>query len=273
MFLELRCDAAMKIVAPMLRGTIGYLVLFTACVLPAQADNNSPSSEALLPYYCQQSFMRSQQGAEFYKGMEGKGPQHYCYGLAKLNKAYMMRGGDERNWAIDSAIGEINYVLGKNPPEDHPVVAEMYLSRGIANRLLGRSGAAAGDFIKAIQIQPKLGKAYVELADFYSGIKQNPKALETVTTGLRHVPGDKSLQRRYKEYGGKPPFPEPLVTHEERKAEPIQRDGKLAVDEGGKKVVAPTPPVSAIPPPEIGSASNPWCRFCPEPSGQVTPKK
>ena len=119
---------------------------------------------------------------------------------------------------------------------------EVHLQKGKALKLLGQEAKAINEFMVAIKGNPKLVQAYVEFADIHARNKKPGESLKTVTEGLRHNPGTKSLQRRYTALGGKLPYPAPI--------EPPSIDSKAAVSSG----LAP----------QIGSPKNPFCRFCPD---------
>jgi len=100
-------------------------------------------------------------------------------------------------------------------------------------------------------------------------LKQDKKALETISEGLRHLPDSKGLQRRYKALGGKLPYPAPIGKPLEKvlpqSSEKIEQpSGKHELTKMGS--VVPPPPVP-MPLPEISTPEdtkrNPWCRFCP----------
>jgi hypothetical protein len=91
------------------------------------------------------------------------------------------------------------------------------------------------------------------------------------------------LQRLYKERGGKLPYPEPLARAAEAPVAPAQaiREGETAEGEKPQDAVqlAPASPApeaagggggraedQAPATPKIGSPTNPWCRFCPDPA-------
>ena len=160
---------------------------------------------------------------------------------------------------------------------------EVYLNRGLVYSLMGDNGKAILDVNKALELNPKLVKAYALASDTYIKLNQKSEALAVVTDGLRQVPDSSVLQRLYKERGGKLPYPEPLVRPAEVPVAPPQaaRDGETteakksqdavqlapaspapeAAGDGGGRAEGPPPAT-----PKIGSPTNPWCRFCPDPA-------
>lgn len=204
---------------------------------------------------------------------------HYCFALNYMNR-YRRTIGSERGTLRSFAINDFNYVL-QDPDLRSPLIPEMYLNRGQALRSARQDAEAIRDYYKAIELNPKLVRAYSELADYFAAKALTAKALEIVTQGLRHLPDNKVMQRNYTKYGGKLPYPEPLVRPEEKPAaEPMAATGQ---PEESKPVVKPstvTPmppsgatekvtPDSSLPtpeqaPPTKDTDKSPWCRFCPE---------
>lgn len=159
---------------------------------------------------------------------------------------------------------------------DYALMPDVYLQRGITYSLQKKTGEALNDLQKAIELNPKMFRAYIALADLYEDVKQPDKALAAVTEGLRHAPGSKALQRRYKELGGKQPFPTPYAAPEPKpEAKPEDAETPATKPEDGldpaairaKREAEPKQPSStpaATPSTPIGSSRNPWCRFCAE---------
>jgi tetratricopeptide (TPR) repeat protein len=269
------------------------LVLLAAVAGSAHAylEGQVPTPEEflLLPPYCQ---VKDKQGTPGYPDSEvirwervigaalWGSLRHYCAGVNSLHRAYRT-GGYARRRNLADALEQLGYNL-KSPPAGNPLVPEMYLNRGIAWRLAGKDVEAARDYSKALELNPKLRKAYLELAAFFADKKQSAEALKIVTQGLRYLPGDKALQRRYTELGGKPPYPEPVeqsVVKEEEATSNKQDEEKpapAASASNGKDTATPGEAGSNSPPrtpdnlppavsekPKIGSPKNPWCRFCP----------
>ena len=157
------------------------------------------------------------------------------------------------------------------------LMPEVYLNRGFALWKLGRDGEAIGDFLKALELNPKFPRSYVMLSDFYGEKKLKDKALATLTEGLKYVPDSKMLQRRYVELGGKKPFPEPYQAAAIEKpatessgqgssnAESSQTNPEQAGTQPSSRATA-TDSATNTPQPVIGTPGNPWCRFCPDPA-------
>jgi tetratricopeptide (TPR) repeat protein len=158
---------------------------------------------------------------------------------------------------------------------------DVYMNRGIAYTMLKKSGPAIADFRKAIELQPTLVRAYTLLADLYLDLNEKTEALKVATEGLRHVPGSKGLQELYTKLGGKLPYPEPIQAEAKAaEAHPADTSGNAApsgapgdasgqaasttaeeADASQQKTSAGAEPKSQ---PQVGTPTNPWCRFCPE---------
>jgi len=98
-------------------------------------------------------------------------------------------------------------------PVNWPHMKRMYLELGVARTLQKRPQIAIKDFYEALGLDPAYEQAHIALADAWTDLGQNKKALEQVSEGLRHRPDSKPLQRRFKKLGGNLPFPEPYMTH------------------------------------------------------------
>lgn len=228
----------------------------------------SPAEMAALPPYCAAKFgeranpdlakmWRASMGGDFIH------IHHYCAGLNFLNRSRGMLPSKTRD-ILGATVREFDYVLSHASPEFY-LRGEILMNRGIALSMAKRVGEAVGNLSQAIELDPKLSRAYMTLADVY--IKQNnrSKALEIVSDGLRHNPDTKSLQRRYTELGGKMPYPaaiEPAPTSDNVAASPAETTTSPQVDSVSPET-ASTPEEPFASPPPIGTPKNPYCRFCP----------
>ncbi|MFN3543475.1 MAG: tetratricopeptide repeat protein [Thiobacillus sp.] len=201
---------------------------------------------------------------------------HYCMGINYLSRAYGASNGRDRGFMLKNAHDNLMYMVKAASPS-FAVMPDVYLNLGIVYRMRGDSAQAMTSFHKAIELNPRMARAYRELADSYMALRNRPKALEVVTDGLRHNPETRSLQRLYMELGGKLPYPEP-VAKRETTPESMALGMRQNEAGGGEASIAPTAPASradsvdapanqsgqeAAPQPKIGSPSNPFCRFCP----------
>lgn len=205
---------------------------------------------------------------------------HYCFALNFLNRYYRTLSAEERRGLLSGAVGDLNYMVGAAKPS-YSLMPEVYLNRGIAFKLQHRVAEAVRDLQKAIELNPRLGRAYLVLADIHVEAMQSAKALEVVTEGLRREPESKALRRRYDELGGKKPYPQPYPGAETAKATEAKpttttQEIKGSVDKADKAAPTAVSPEGRPPhPPEstkqVGSGPNPWCRFCPDLEGKPSP--
>lgn len=241
-------------------GLTGLAALFV--VPAAQAAWGPTAAEmAALPAYCGARFNEGSEAFKTWRSTMGGDfihIHHYCAGLNFLNRSYGMSSTKARQGALGGAVREFDYVLTHASPDFH-LRAEILMNRGVALSLLKKPGEAIANLNQAIEKNPELPRAWMTLADLYDAQKQRAKALETVTEGLRHNPGTRSLQRRYTELGGKPPYPEP-VKPEPAQAEPATEPAATAA----QPVEAAPVQTTETPAPKIGSPTNPYCRFCPD---------
>lgn len=198
---------------------------------------------------------------------------HYCDCLRFTNRAHSALGNwYEMRYNLEIGIGGCDYVLNHTSP-DFYMRPEVHLQKGKALRLYRQEGKAIAELMKAIEGDPALAQAYVELADIQAKNKKSQEALKTVTEGLRHAPESKPLKRRYTELGGKLPYPaavvEKTVAAEEPKpeAKPAVAPAAEAPTGQAAETVGETAPAGSAPrvePARIGSPRNPYCRFCPD---------
>ena len=248
---------------------IGWTGLAALFAVPAAQAAWAPTAAemAALPAYCGARFNEGSEAFKTWRSTMGGDfihIHHYCAGLNFLNRSYGMSSTKDRQGTLGGAVREFDYVLTHASPEFY-LRAEILMNRGVALSLLKKPGEAIANLNQAIEKNPELPRAWMTLADMYDAQKQRTKALETVTEGLRHNPGTRSLQRRYTELGGKLPYPEPI------KPEPPAQatTPPMAEPAAGAAEPVETAPVQTTDAPEttapkIGSPTNPYCRFCPD---------
>lgn len=244
-----------------------------AMVQSAAADWAPSKAEmATLPAYCAARFDERSAAFQTWKSTMGGDfihVHHYCAGLNFVNRARGMASAKDRRGVLGAAVRNFDYILTHTQP-DFYLRAEALMNRGIAMSMMQKPGEAVGNLHQAIEMNPRLPRAYMTLADLYDRQKNRSKALETVTAGLRHNPDAKSLQRRYTELGGKLPYPVPVepASAEAAAAKPDEPATPApAAEPAAAAPVAETPAVPAAEPaaaPKIGSPTNPYCRFCPD---------
>lgn len=266
--------------------TTAIIALYPLVVFGEQLTiGGAPTSSELksLPPYCEAKY--NNQNILYWQKTYGhlfQSIRHYCAGLNYMNRYHRNAPGYKPGTWLSNAILEFNYMLN-SPPMNHPLVPEIFLNRAVAFGLSGQDEKAISDFYKSLELNPRYGKGYIELANYFYRKNLKDKALEIVTQGLRRLPDDKALQRLFMRYGGNLPYPTPLETlnaHSKNTqigASETPGESKVAVE--AKPSIGPlTPPDTAtspksdmpssdtgqIPTQSIGKSKNPWCRFCPE---------
>jgi len=231
------------------------------------------SEMASLPPYCMARFKSGQDSPE-YKMWEGKlgkdflHTHHYCAGINFINRYYRSRSQQDKRFNLNQAQNNLQYMVANADP-GYSLMPDVYLNLGVVHSLTNQTAQAITHFNKAIELNPRQPKAYNALSDYYVKTKQSAKALAIVTTGLRHNPDTKSLQRRYTELGGKLPYPEPVeptpaVDIETAKSEEPPTPTPSSVEPAASPTTVQPAPLESIAEPQIGSPTNPYCRFCPD---------
>lgn len=250
----------------------GLLLVLAGALASINAQAKLTDNElASLPNYCT-ARLKTSSLAEYNMWLQtlGKGfnhTHHYCFGLNDLNRYYQSRTARDKKFHLKNAEGNFTYMV-THAEETYSLMPEVYLNRGITFSLMKRDAEAVSDMNKALELNPNLVKAYNYLADYYAGIKLKDKALLIITDGLRHNPNITSLQRRYRELGGKLPYPEPVKPAPAETAQPAMPESVPSpvqaemVDKPAPATVAPAPDTPSES--KIGSPKNPYCRFCPD---------
>ncbi len=251
-------------------------IVAAACLLGlgnvAHAVDWSGASQAelaLLPPYCEAKMNEGSPNRSYWSRSLGpifQSIHHYCAGLNFMNRYYRSTASD-RGSLLSFAIDNFNYML-KDPSQRGGLIPEIYVQRGMAHKLRNNDSQAISDFYKAIELNPRFGRAYLELINYFTEKGQRAKALEVTTQSLRYLPDARLLQKRYDELGGSQPYPEPIKsdtadieTETDTTAEPAgvtsspEPDPHPETDESGDDEFLEKP---------IGTKKNPWCRFCTE---------
>lgn len=201
---------------------------------------------------------------------------HYCDGLRFIDRALRtFNNPNDKKHYLNEAINNLDYVLS-HTAKNYAMRAEVHMAKARAYRLAGEKAKAAAEVVQITQYNVHWPELYHALADSHQEAGNKRKALETITEGLRHNPESKGLQRRYKELGGKEPYPEPYAQPEETPAVEAKPAAEPEADEV-TKAAEPTsneaPHIrseSAVPKseftlvPDSERKHNPWCRLCPD---------
>lgn len=184
---------------------------------------------------------------------------HYCWGMLDKHRMYAAVNAEKRAYQIRLWRDEMVYIVDWTAkvkinwaylPAVHAELAETYIQgKDYPNALRAAN--------TAVELNADYARAYLLLAEIYELLKDRPKALASVTEGLKHVAGSKGLQRRYTELGGVLPFPEPYV----KSAAVPEAAATPEPAAPGAPAEAPAAPPAT--PPEAQPPGNPYCRFCP----------
>jgi len=254
----------------------GLLLMVGIPVDQARAGGDfrpSDSEMQQLPPFCAVRFNSSMDSPEWKTWRSQLGGNfldihHYCAGLNFLNRYYRVSKA-AKSGQLQGAKRNFEYMI-KAAGSTFPLRAETYLNHGITMRLMGQQGLAVRDLQQAIEINPKLTKAYQELIYLYRNNKQSTQAMDITIAGLRQIPDSKALQKHYLELGGKQPFPEPIaaaVVQPVVESPPIEAATKQAASVASEQSnpATDTPSGAVKEKPAIGTPGNPYCRFCPPP--------
>jgi tetratricopeptide (TPR) repeat protein len=252
-------------------------ILLVLQVLPAVAEWTDQEL-SVLPPYCAARLRHTPGEYEHWNNALGPDflhTHHYCDALASINRYYAARSAQDKAFNLTNALGGLNYMVS-HASQSYSLMPEIYLNRGVVLTLMKKDGDALKDLLKALELDPKLIRGYAMASDFYTKIKRRDEALKVVTEGLRNNPGNARLQRLYQELGGKLPYPEPIAPEPEKSLQPLPTPAAPApatlqapaLDDKPPAQAEPSTPADAGPPAKakIGTPSNPWCRFCPEPA-------
>jgi tetratricopeptide (TPR) repeat protein len=258
----------------LLRLSFFYLLLFSVASPAQEAAINLSEKELLtLPRYCYVR-IRALNGPEYKEWERKMGPDlihthHYCGGLSYLKRYYGATTERERKFFLRSAQANLEYMVNHASP-GYSLMPDVYFRLGEVHRLAGRAGNAKASYDKSIELNPRLASAYGGLADMHVQLGQQAKALKVVSDGLRYNPETRSLQRRYRELGGKPPYPEPAdaplaapgSTAQDNETAPENRSKQETENPVASDAKLSSPASAETTEPRIGSPTNPNCRFC-----------
>jgi tetratricopeptide (TPR) repeat protein len=204
---------------------------------------------------------------------------HYCRGQAAEIRYFKERDPVMKRRLLEEMIGEYVFMIGHPQylPKNWPYMKVMHLELGNARMLEKKPAQAIRSFEQALSLDPAYEKAHIAYTDALVDMGLKAKALAQVTEGLRHNPDSRGHQRRYKELGGKLPYPEPYKKAVQEDANAVP-DEPVAVPEKSQQIVpavteaepAAAPEQAKIPPEPLVSpenekknSKNPYCRFCP----------
>lgn len=205
-------------------------------------------------------------------GQQFQNVHHFCFGLTFLNRYHASPFGPKAATNLAMAINEFTYMADHLAPGS-ALASDIFLYRATALALAKRNGEAQADFRRALEHAPRRERAYIAYADFLVATQQKAEALRIVTEGLRHVPDSPGLRRRYDEWGGKPPYPEPIAgapmpagdaPAAPQRPQPAPRTQGVSTEAAEPEDPRRAAPPSAADEPGPGRPASPYCRFCPE---------
>jgi tetratricopeptide (TPR) repeat protein len=269
----------------MMRQSAQFLlaVFLVNCFLPAHAlaqeYHSYPNEQELasLPPYCKEKILnKNREENLMWSNRFGEDSwihmHHYCQGLNNINRYYRAQNARDKKYIIATAISNFNYMVD-HLPANSVLLGEVFYNRGRADLMAGSTPEGIRDLYKALELNPRIPQPYLALADEFQIAKNKEKALKIVSEGLRYNPENKALKRRYTEFGGKEPYPEPIVKPDSIRAEAqpvvtteIKPETKLE-SQTSQPEKEPTQDSTTSPAessPKIGSPKNPYCRFCPD---------
>lgn len=240
---------------------------------PAWAANETPAEIAMLPPYCDARIgSRSPETVAYWQARLGRENwihmHHYCGGLVSLNRYYRQTGASKAG-SLRNALWEFNYVLDHTGP-GFPMRSDLYYNRGKVLRLQGKDGMALADLEKALELNPGMPAASIELASLYHQAGKKEVALSVLKSALDKLPEHKGLRRKYQEMGGNLTAVDEPPAITAPAADKVDEVQAVPVSPESADPVPPTPSVSEQ---KIGNQTNPWCRFCPESSADSNKPK
>lgn len=258
----------------MLRGLLIFIALLLHAPAFAVQDFTVTREElAVMPPYCTAHYgnLVGLSGA-ITSRLQNTIPQgcpsshHYCDGL-KSRIRFDKHNKESAYWLVQG-IQSFESVVQGDWWKNCPLQAEAYVNLGRAylsqsKQLNTPLLKAETSFMKALEVRPDYLSAYYALGDYYVRLGDKKKALNMVEEGLRYAPNSVGLLRRFKELGGTtPPVPHHVTPKPvEQQVSPVELPPVESVE-------ISAPPSKAggsaqAPAPQIGTPSNPWCRFCP----------
>lgn len=116
---------------------------------------------------------------------------HYCWGLARYERARLAGDPAVRKFEVDQAISEYTYTINRMPREA-PMYAEVANAMGQAHRLGGNVDKALSAFGVAIETHPDLPGGYQGKALVYRDAKRYAEARDVLLDADRVTGGESS---------------------------------------------------------------------------------
>lgn len=234
-----------------------------------------PNEFPMLPPYCKAKLSTDPLDDKTYSGMIGPDwlhIHHYCFALNFTNRFYKTSNPNDKKHYLSSSLNNHDYMLTHSTP-DFWMRPEIHTEKAKQLKAAKRYAESLGEVKKALHINPEYVSAYVVLTDVYRDLNKKSDAISAVEQGLQFGPENKPLQRRYKSLTGKnfvPPVVAPdlgddrVKNHSPSDAEDMgtAKHTEIKANEPASEQEAPQLSTPSVPG-EIGSPTNPYCRFCP----------
>ena len=257
----------------MMRRILCALLLAVSAGSALSLEQFAPSDAEIanLPPYCARRLkgLMSPQESAMYPSVH-----HYCFGLNFINRAARARDANSRSFNLTSAKGEISYTI-KASPAGHWLLPQLYTDLGRTHVKLKERALASRAFSQAIGVNPAYEPAYRGLIETLRATGSQSAVLEVATSGLRHIPDSKYLQKAYLASGGKKPFPEPVSARATAPEDAVPQDVMPQVSPGkgeeqrqdGEAAIEPESAATRTSDAEAeeieNAAMGSGCRFCP----------
>lgn len=263
-----------RFIAGILSGIVflAPIKLWSAEILPWTPTEQEFGS---LPRYCWVKMKTPQNSPEYEMnrlqyGKDFEHVHHYCAGMNFASRFMRLPNPKDREYYKNKAFDNYKYMFDHASPT-FALIPDVFISRGNLYLSSDQANLALSDYKKALELRPNSSAAHLAVVDWYKKFKQNDAALAAATDGLRRVPGNKGLQKRYLALGGKEPFPEPESTLVNSAARANESVGPAEIREKSQELPLLTPVDAAksvdgedLKEGKIGVKDNPWCRFCSE---------
>lgn len=130
---------------------------------------------------------------------------HYCWGLGMMvryKEALTLgeEGQVRQARALRGALGAFNYMIRNIAASERlgpfPLMPELYLNRGVANRGLANNEDAVKDFVNALGAKKDFTDAYHQLSDLLLSLGDIRQARDVLSLGVQFASDPELLQRK-----------------------------------------------------------------------------
>jgi tetratricopeptide (TPR) repeat protein len=178
---------------------------------PDSVEALDPRDVAILPRYCKSTQLFRDEfhpnQSEIAHWYEVMGPafhamHHYCWALMETNRAMLLaRSKRVRDFYLDSAVGNIDYVIRNSPP-DFVMLPEILTKKGENLLRLDRTALGIAALQQAIRLKADYWPPYAALSFHFQKTGNIAQAREWLEKGLAAAPNTRALEKRLKELEG-----------------------------------------------------------------------